>query len=187
MLCNHVMSRDATRHEHNFGFFGFGKVRGSHGYNHPNCHVRFLESNHDLQQNKLQESRSLITYNSFDNRCLPVPLQVAAAAQRQPEAVDVAVDVVTLVRGAEEQLPLRVSIVVIVLIIVVKSLSPMIITPCKTLSCIIAGHVQTIGVKRPGFGSGGRSIQVTVNAFEARVTDGIIYHYDGWFLCRCRS
>lgn len=42
----------------------------------------------------------------------------------------------------------------------------------------IASHVRTVGVKRPGFGTGGRTIQVTVNTFEARVTDGVIYHYD---------
>lgn len=44
---------------------------------------------------------------------------------------------------------------------------------------VFSGHVRTIGVKRPGFGTGGKSIQITVNAFEAEVTNGIIYHYDG--------
>lgn len=44
---------------------------------------------------------------------------------------------------------------------------------------MFSAHVQTIGVKRPGFGTGGKVIQVTVNAFEAKVTDGVIYHYDG--------
>jgi len=42
-----------------------------------------------------------------------------------------------------------------------------------------SGHVRTIGVKRPGFGTGGKAIQVTVNAFAANVTNGVIYHYDG--------
>lgn len=40
-------------------------------------------------------------------------------------------------------------------------------------------HVQTIGVRRNGFGSGGKRINVTVNAFPITIPEGIIYHYDG--------
>ncbi|KAJ3501716.1 hypothetical protein NLJ89_g9216 [Agrocybe chaxingu] len=35
--------------------------------------------------------------------------------------------------------------------------------------------------QRPGFGTGGRTISVIVNAFATSVPDGMIYHYDGQF------
>ncbi len=83
-----------------------------------------------------------------------------------------------VVRDVEGLLPLQVSFVVIFCVNVIE---------CKTrhpfqqssIDCCAIGHVQTIGVKRPGFGTSGRPIQVTVNAFEATVTNEIIYHYDG--------
>jgi eukaryotic translation initiation factor 2C len=43
----------------------------------------------------------------------------------------------------------------------------------------IASHVETIGVKRPGYGTGGRSIAVTTNHFPCVIPEGIIHHYDG--------
>ncbi|KAF9035930.1 argonaute-like protein [Panaeolus papilionaceus] len=42
----------------------------------------------------------------------------------------------------------------------------------------IAGHIDTVGVRRQGVGVGGRAINIKVNAFEARVTDEVIRHYD---------
>ncbi|THH32884.1 hypothetical protein EUX98_g1281 [Antrodiella citrinella] len=39
-------------------------------------------------------------------------------------------------------------------------------------------HVTTVGVKRSGYGSGGRAIQVFTNHFECEIPQGIIYHYD---------
>ncbi|KIM43534.1 hypothetical protein M413DRAFT_25887 [Hebeloma cylindrosporum] len=42
----------------------------------------------------------------------------------------------------------------------------------------IAEHVKTVGVKRPGYGTGGRTVDTIVNAFDIRIPDGIIYHYD---------
>lgn len=48
-------------------------------------------------------------------------------------------------------------------------------------SSSIADHIRTLGVKRPGFGTGGRVIQVIVNAFQTTITDNIIYQYDGQF------
>jgi eukaryotic translation initiation factor 2C len=42
----------------------------------------------------------------------------------------------------------------------------------------IAASVKTVGVKRPGYGTGGRPVNTIVNAFPVDVPDGIIYHYD---------
>ncbi|PPQ95875.1 hypothetical protein CVT26_015567 [Gymnopilus dilepis] len=42
----------------------------------------------------------------------------------------------------------------------------------------VAASVRTVGVKRPGYGQGGRPVNTLINAFAADVTDGIIYHYD---------
>ncbi|KAG8837222.1 hypothetical protein FRC18_009742 [Serendipita sp. 400] len=42
----------------------------------------------------------------------------------------------------------------------------------------IADHVQTIGVKKPGYGREGRNFQVFTNHFGAQITDNIISHYD---------
>ena len=43
----------------------------------------------------------------------------------------------------------------------------------------IAAHVETIGVKRPGYGQIGRPINVTTNHFECDIPENIIHHYDG--------
>lgn len=41
------------------------------------------------------------------------------------------------------------------------------------------GHqVETIGVRRPGFGTGGKTVNTIVNAFEITIPDNTIYHYD---------
>ena len=45
-------------------------------------------------------------------------------------------------------------------------------------------HIQTTGVKRPGFGKAGRPITVKVNHFVCTIPTGIIYHYDGACLPR---
>lgn len=45
----------------------------------------------------------------------------------------------------------------------------------------LADHVQTIGVRKPGYGAEGRVFQVYTNHFKADITDGIIAHYDGPF------
>ncbi|PPQ94823.1 hypothetical protein CVT25_007460 [Psilocybe cyanescens] len=42
----------------------------------------------------------------------------------------------------------------------------------------IAAHVQTIGVRRPGFGTGGKVVNTIVNAFAVDIPDNIIHHYD---------
>ncbi|KAG8703536.1 hypothetical protein FRC08_002787 [Ceratobasidium sp. 394] len=39
-------------------------------------------------------------------------------------------------------------------------------------------HVSTVGVKRPGYGKGGRSTSVLVNHFTCTIPTGTIYHYD---------
>ena len=36
-------------------------------------------------------------------------------------------------------------------------------------------------MKRNGFGTGGRAINITVNAFPITVPEGTIYHYDGQY------
>jgi len=46
----------------------------------------------------------------------------------------------------------------------------------------LAAHVQTIGVKKPGYGREGRPFQVFTNHFGAQITDNIISHYDGQYL-----
>jgi len=50
--------------------------------------------------------------------------------------------------------------------------------PVAALGIAAPSHVQTIGVRRNGFGSGGKRINVTVNAFPITIPEGIIYHYD---------
>ncbi|KAJ6628687.1 argonaute-like protein [Mycena sp. CBHHK59/15] len=40
------------------------------------------------------------------------------------------------------------------------------------------GHVTTVGVKRPSFGSGGAPVPIYVNSFVTTVPDSIIHHYD---------
>ena len=44
---------------------------------------------------------------------------------------------------------------------------------------VLAAHVQTIGVKKPGYGREGRPFSVFTNHFGAQITDNIISHYDG--------
>ncbi|KAH9853511.1 argonaute-like protein [Lenzites betulinus] len=41
-----------------------------------------------------------------------------------------------------------------------------------------SAHVTTVGVKRPGFGTSGRAIQVSTNHFEVKIPEANIYHYD---------
>jgi len=43
----------------------------------------------------------------------------------------------------------------------------------------IAEHVETIGVRRPGFGTAGRPITITTNHFPCVIPEAIIHHYDG--------
>ena len=43
----------------------------------------------------------------------------------------------------------------------------------------ISAHVQTVGVKRPGFGSSGRAVKVYTNHYEVQVPNDTICHYDG--------
>ena len=45
----------------------------------------------------------------------------------------------------------------------------------------VPAHIETVGEKRPGFGSSGRPLSICVNAFGLKVPDAIIYHYDGIF------
>lgn len=40
-------------------------------------------------------------------------------------------------------------------------------------------HITTVGVKRPGFGNGGKPLPIFVNSFVTTVPDSIIHHYDG--------
>lgn len=42
----------------------------------------------------------------------------------------------------------------------------------------IAEHVTTVGVRRPNFGTAGRTIEVIANSFQTTLPDSIIHHYD---------
>ena len=42
-----------------------------------------------------------------------------------------------------------------------------------------AAHVQTIGVKRKGFGTLGQVVEVMTNHFPLDIPQEIIHHYDG--------
>ncbi|GLB33868.1 putative argonaute family protein [Lyophyllum shimeji] len=42
----------------------------------------------------------------------------------------------------------------------------------------LASHITTVGVKRPGYGTGGRVLPIHVNSFETSIPQGIIHHYD---------
>lgn len=44
-----------------------------------------------------------------------------------------------------------------------------------------AGHVETIGVRRPNYGTVGRVVPILVNSFRTTVPQSIIRHYDGEF------
>ncbi|KNZ81482.1 Protein argonaute-2 [Termitomyces sp. J132] len=39
-------------------------------------------------------------------------------------------------------------------------------------------HITTVGVKRPGYGTGGRPLPIYVNSFATTIPEGIIHHYD---------
>lgn len=43
-------------------------------------------------------------------------------------------------------------------------------------------HITTVGVKRPGYGTGGKPLPIFVNSFATTIPEGIIHHYDG-MLC----
>lgn len=47
---------------------------------------------------------------------------------------------------------------------------------------VVSSHIQTVGVRRPDFGSSGRSLPIFVNSFVTTIPDGLIYHYDGEWL-----
>lgn len=49
----------------------------------------------------------------------------------------------------------------------------------------ISAHVQTIGVRKPGYGLEGRPFQVFTNHFAASVTEQTISHYDGMSFLQC--
>lgn len=49
----------------------------------------------------------------------------------------------------------------------------------------ISDHVQTIGVRKPGYGLEGRPFQVFTNHFAASVTEQTISHYDGMSFPQC--
>lgn len=40
-------------------------------------------------------------------------------------------------------------------------------------------HITTIGVKRPDYGTSGRTVPIFVNSFVTTIPEGIIHHYDG--------
>ncbi|KAG6811319.1 hypothetical protein H0H92_008031, partial [Tricholoma furcatifolium] len=41
-----------------------------------------------------------------------------------------------------------------------------------------SSHITTIGVKRPGYGTGGKLLPIYVNSFATTIPEGIIHHYD---------
>ncbi|KAF5388155.1 hypothetical protein D9615_000461 [Tricholomella constricta] len=43
---------------------------------------------------------------------------------------------------------------------------------------IPSSHITTVGVRRPGYGIGGRSLPIFVNSFATTIPEGIIHHYD---------
>lgn len=43
---------------------------------------------------------------------------------------------------------------------------------------LVASHVQTIGVRRPGYGTAGKPLKVVTNHFGVTIPEGIIHHYD---------
>lgn len=51
--------------------------------------------------------------------------------------------------------------------------------PIQAPQAAIPAHVQTIGVRRPGVGQGGRKIQIATNNFVCEPPQDIIHHYDG--------
>jgi eukaryotic translation initiation factor 2C len=51
-----------------------------------------------------------------------------------------------------------------------------------TTARITAAHVHTTGVKRPGHGTAGRTVEVFTNCFAVEFKLGTIYHYNGTHL-----
>ena len=53
--------------------------------------------------------------------------------------------------------------------------------PASATSTVVstARHVESIGVKRPSYGTSGRAIKVIVNQFELNTDCPRIFHYDG--------
>ncbi|KAG5649009.1 hypothetical protein DXG03_000358 [Asterophora parasitica] len=43
---------------------------------------------------------------------------------------------------------------------------------------IPSSHITTVGVARPGYGTGGRPLPIFVNSFATTIPEGIIHHYD---------
>lgn len=43
----------------------------------------------------------------------------------------------------------------------------------------LTSHITTVGVRRPGYGTGGRPLPIFVNSFATKIPEGIIHHYDG--------
>ncbi|TFK69578.1 argonaute-like protein [Pluteus cervinus] len=41
-----------------------------------------------------------------------------------------------------------------------------------------AGHITTVGVRRPGYGSGGNEVDVLINAYPVTIPQANIHHYD---------
>ncbi|KAJ8519388.1 hypothetical protein ONZ45_g3684 [Pleurotus djamor] len=50
--------------------------------------------------------------------------------------------------------------------------------PTQIGAPVVGAHIQTVGVRRPDFGTSGRPIPIFVNSFVATIPDGLIYHYD---------
>jgi len=44
---------------------------------------------------------------------------------------------------------------------------------------VLASHIKTVGVRKPGYGKEGRPFSVFTNHFEAKIPEDIIFHYDG--------
>jgi eukaryotic translation initiation factor 2C len=47
-----------------------------------------------------------------------------------------------------------------------------------------SSHITTVGVKRPDFGTGGKTCPIYVNSFVTTIPDDIIHHYDGMVVSR---
>lgn len=57
--------------------------------------------------------------------------------------------------------------------------SPAVSATSSMASSMPAEHIQTIGVRRKGFGTAGTAVKVYTNHFAAEIPREIIYHYDG--------
>ena len=56
--------------------------------------------------------------------------------------------------------------------------TPVAITPTPSSNIGVPQHVDTVGVRRKGFGSSGTAIKVLTNHFEVKIPSEIIHHYD---------